>query len=198
MNDGINLKTCPFCGSEANHFPVGLWYYVDCSNKDCTCRIFGPKREDAIRMWNRRIGPWEERDSYKHRVVETIGRQEIHEVYYYDPPERIYTIWDGWNDEEFETVAEAIQFVRKMEGGNDDDRHHRPQALPVLRWEQHRALRDGDVHRMQGLPHHRQTVGVGSWIAEDNRHMEQEGIGMTDEQCPNRPDGLLCACWRGE
>lgn len=49
------LKSCPFCGSEPTHFPVDkLWYYINCSAEDCSCRIVGRKMEDAVRMWNRR------------------------------------------------------------------------------------------------------------------------------------------------
>ena len=69
-------------------------------------------------MTAKRPGPWYEGTDYKWRVVETIGQYEIHEIYYYDFQERIYVIWNDEDfvqlPEEFETLAEARQFVRKL------------------------------------------------------------------------------------
>ena len=69
-------------------------------------------------MTAKRPGPWNEGRHEKWRVVETIGQYEIHETYYFDFQERIFSIWD--NDEldelpvEFETLAEARQFIREI------------------------------------------------------------------------------------
>ena len=38
----------------------------------------------------------------------------------------------------------------------------------------------------------------GDWAMCKDCAKRLKGERMTDEQCPNRPDGLLCACWRGE
>ncbi|WP_172664669.1 Lar family restriction alleviation protein [Xenorhabdus bovienii] len=51
------LKPCPFCGSEAHHYPDGDMegYSIHCSNYSCVINTFGylaaKEAEDA---WNKR------------------------------------------------------------------------------------------------------------------------------------------------
>ena len=58
------LKTCPFCGGEANcnnmgledHNGVPLWWVVCLTCKVSTCGH--ATEEDAIAAWNRRAAGW--------------------------------------------------------------------------------------------------------------------------------------------
>ncbi len=58
-----DLKTCPFCGGEAEleitnrEYPFTVW----CGNVDCTfwlCGTYSPTKEDATRLWNIRQDGW--------------------------------------------------------------------------------------------------------------------------------------------
>ena len=59
MSDGIQLKSCPFCGSDAvmNATVFGEWT-VCCINPECRCWDYGPNcyatKEEAAAAWNRR------------------------------------------------------------------------------------------------------------------------------------------------
>ena len=51
------LKSCPFCGSEAKLISRGSCNYVTCSNEDeCWCGMTCPvgTAEEAVQIWNRR------------------------------------------------------------------------------------------------------------------------------------------------
>jgi len=55
------LKPCPFCGSEASHWPYGGDYhneYINCSK--CDAQIGEPvswPAKEVIKQWNTRINP---------------------------------------------------------------------------------------------------------------------------------------------
>jgi len=56
----IELKPCPFCGSDATFMggnnPNDLYYWVDCTNVElCGAEIPGrTTKEKAAKLWNRR------------------------------------------------------------------------------------------------------------------------------------------------
>ena len=147
MTDKIDLETCPFCGRNMKYVeikwafvwqvciehdydtsilynPCPMRFYKDIPWRDKSGEVYNEvwvkrQKQQFIESWNRRIGPWEEGNGHKHRVAETIGRYQIHEVYYYDPPEHIYVVWDDFDlvqsPDEFQTMDEAMQFVRKLQ-----------------------------------------------------------------------------------
>lgn len=55
----IELKPCPWCGSDAVLVKRGVGrYFVSCGNEDCDVRPalrFYFKRKAAIEAWNRRV-----------------------------------------------------------------------------------------------------------------------------------------------
>lgn len=52
----IELKPCPFCGSEAVVFKVEpIWWYVRCTSEQCKVRMVAHSREEVEEMWNRRV-----------------------------------------------------------------------------------------------------------------------------------------------
>lgn len=53
------LKTCPFCGSEAelHEIYVVKQYHVRCTNNLCGARmVVCEDKDEAIKMWNERKG----------------------------------------------------------------------------------------------------------------------------------------------
>lgn len=54
-----NLKTCPFCGGEAEVQEFGYYTYVRCINKKCAIKPITAcylDEERAVKEWNRREG----------------------------------------------------------------------------------------------------------------------------------------------
>lgn len=73
----MNLKSCPFCGSDVYLNKVPLWngshgyhgcyeFDIHCENPDCQCKVYlgnndtvyrdeKTARENAIKQWNRRV-----------------------------------------------------------------------------------------------------------------------------------------------
>ena len=52
-----DLKTCPFCGSEAEVYGECDMVKIQCSNYDCGCSLSGwfDDIEEAAEDWNRRV-----------------------------------------------------------------------------------------------------------------------------------------------
>lgn len=58
----IELKKCPFCGSEAGvsriGYPSGISYIVECDNKECGASYgynFNFTIEEVVEEWNKRV-----------------------------------------------------------------------------------------------------------------------------------------------
>ena len=52
------LKSCPFCGGEAEVFESDAWYIVGCYNISCPIMPhtwMSETVEEAIECWNRRV-----------------------------------------------------------------------------------------------------------------------------------------------
>lgn len=56
MNNGIEVKPCPFCGGMNLYYAAGRFYSVECA--DCGGRVVGAYRtaEEAAEAWNTRKG----------------------------------------------------------------------------------------------------------------------------------------------
>ena len=58
MNNDVDLKPCPFCGSQAELVnPSGDMYIVGCSNEDCPiwCGLAFNVEKHATDFWNKRV-----------------------------------------------------------------------------------------------------------------------------------------------
>ena len=58
--EGIKLKPCPLCGSEAGMFinPGRVWspaFAAKCLNLYCLCMVRGQTAEEAADKWNTRV-----------------------------------------------------------------------------------------------------------------------------------------------
>lgn len=52
----MEIKTCPFCGSEAiDDFALPNTYWIQCTNQACLAMgPWGESKQDAIDRWNER------------------------------------------------------------------------------------------------------------------------------------------------
>lgn len=49
------LKSCPFCGSEAELLGENCFWEVRCTGMECVASVWETKQENAIQLWNRRV-----------------------------------------------------------------------------------------------------------------------------------------------
>ena len=62
MNNGIEVKPCPFCGGMNLYYAAGRFYSVECG--DCGGKVVGAYRtkEEAAKAWNTRFDPFTEQE----------------------------------------------------------------------------------------------------------------------------------------
>ena len=54
----VELKTCPFCGNDAETIQHGRWWDVQCTGRYSICQVWidqaWPSEDEAIEWWNKR------------------------------------------------------------------------------------------------------------------------------------------------